>query len=237
MHRDPNDAEQDEGRRASYPANDWPGGCQMRTASLLLLLFEAASCERMPFDLHGPCPLPEDDPDAHAAVQQSITEHEEHHRNVCKWGFCGPVKTVAPLEYDMYPVGMPSVDYPDALEAANAQIHVSRTPLFTAEEMERVIELAEEEGIATRGDPTQAARASMKYGAQGQVAIGTKVELMPRVNAWFVTACEKVLFPHMASLFPSLISDGSQLRAHTIAVLKYSSTHLSMTLALALTLP
>ena len=45
--------------------------------------------------------------------------------------FCGPVKTVVPLEYDIYPVGMPSVDYPDALEAANAQIHVSRTPLFT----------------------------------------------------------------------------------------------------------
>lgn len=65
-------------------------------------------------------------------VQQSITEHDEHHRNVCKYQFCGPVEKVAPLEYDLYPVGMPSVDYPDALEAANAQIHVSRTPLFTA---------------------------------------------------------------------------------------------------------
>ena len=103
--------------------------------------------------------------------------------------------------------------------------------------MERVITLSEEEGIATRGDPTQAARASMKYGAQGQVAIGTKIELMPRVNAWFNGACEKVLFrtwprpppyphpnpnpnpnlnpnpdkvlfPHMASLFPSLIRLG-----------------------------
>jgi len=74
--------------------------------------------------------------------------------------------------------------------------------------MERVIALSEEEGIATRGDPTQAARASMKYGAQGQVAIGTKIELMPRVNAWFNGACEKVLFPHMASLFPSLIRLG-----------------------------
>ena len=29
----------------------------------------------------------------------------------------------------------------------------------------------------------------------------------------------------MASLFPSLISDGSKLRAHTIAVLKYNATH------------
>ena len=60
---------------------------------------------------------------------------------------------------------------------------MSRTPLFTEEEMERVIALSEEEGIATRGDPTQAARASMKYGAQGQVAIGTKIELMPRANS------------------------------------------------------
>ena len=196
--------------------------------SLLLLVaatdgFQKLS-DRMPSDLYGPRPLP-DDPDALAAVQQSITEHDEHHRNVCEYQFCGPVEKVAPLEYDLYPVGMPSVDYPDALEAANAQIHVSRTPLFTAEEMERVIELAEEEGVASRGDPTQAARASMKYGAQGQVAIGTKIELMPRVNTWFGTACEKVLFPHMASLFPSLISDGSKLRAHTIAVLKYNATH------------
>ena len=66
-----------------------------------------------------------------------------------------------------------------------------------------MIALSEEEGIATRGDPTQAARASMKYGTQGQVAIGTKIELMPRVNAWFNGACEKVLFPHLASLLPS----------------------------------
>ena len=35
---------------------------------------------------------------------------------------------------------------------------MSRTPLFTEEEMERVIALSEEEGIATRGDPTQACR-------------------------------------------------------------------------------
>ena len=147
--------------------------CFARAMSLLLLVaatdgFQKPS-DRMPSDLHGPRPLP-DDPDALAAVQQSITEHDEHHRNVCKYQFCGPVEKVAPLEYDLYPVGMPSVDYPDALEAANAQIHVSRTPLFTAEEMERVIELAEEEGVASRGDPTQAARASMKYGSQGQVS-------------------------------------------------------------------
>jgi len=51
-------------------------------------------------------------------VQQSITEHDEHHRNVCKYQFCGPVEKVAPLEYDLYPVGMPSVDYPDALEVS-----------------------------------------------------------------------------------------------------------------------
>ena len=47
----------------------------------------------------------------------------------------------------------------------------------------------------------------------------------PDPNQWFNGACEKVLFPHMASLFPSLISDGSKLRAHTIAVLKYNATH------------
>ena len=100
--------------------------------------------------------------------------------------------------------------------------------------MDRVIELAEEEGVASRGDPTQAARASMnrrpnpkskpkpkpkpklkpnpnpnpspsptpsptqaarasmKYGDGAQVAIGTKIELMPRVNTWFGSACEKV---------------------------------------------
>ena len=126
----------------------------MSALLLLLLVGAASSLEHMPFDLHGPIALP-DDPEAREAVQQSITEHAEHHRTICTYHFCGAVKTVAPLEYDLYAVGMPSVDYPDALEAADAQIHVSRTPLFAAAEMARVIELAELEGIATRGDPTQ----------------------------------------------------------------------------------
>ena len=91
----------------------------------LLLLVAAADgfqkpSDRMPFDLHGPLELP-DDPEALAAVQQSIAEHDEHHRNVCKYNFCGPVEKVAPVEYDLYPVGMPSVDYPDALEARQAR--------------------------------------------------------------------------------------------------------------------
>ena len=110
-------------------------------------------------------------------------------------------------------------------QAANAQIHVSRTPLFTAEEMDRVIELAEEEGVASRGDPTQAARASMKYGDGAQVAIGTKIELMPRVNTWFGSACEKVLFP-LPSYHPTqVLFPHMQCTCSAHAELPTASTH------------
>lgn len=200
--------------------------CRRCVATMLSLALPAAlaglDASRMPFDLHGPISLP-DDPEALAAIELSAKEHDEHHAMLCKYQYCGPVDKVEPLEYDVYPTGMPSVDYPEAL--ADAEVYVSKTPLFSAEEMDRVIDLAEQEGIATRDDPTQAARASMKYGAAGQVAIGTKIELMPSVNKWFNKACKTALFPHMAALFPKMISDGSKLRAHTIAVLKYNTSH------------
>jgi len=179
---------------------------------------------RLPFDADGPIELPEEAALRHE-IELSVKEHDEHHETICSQFYCGPADEVAPVEYDTYPCGMPSVDYPEQLRRSGAQIHVSRTPLFAAEELDRVVALSEREGIATRGDPTQYARSSMKWGAQGQVAIGTKLELMPSVLEWFNGACKKVLFPHMARLFPSLISDGSKLRAHTIAVLKYNETH------------
>ena len=40
-------------------------------------------------------------------------------------------------------------------------------------------EVIKQEGIATRGDPTQAARSEMKYASEGQAAIGTKSERVP----------------------------------------------------------
>uniref|UniRef100_A0A7S0JIS4 Fe2OG dioxygenase domain-containing protein n=1 Tax=Calcidiscus leptoporus TaxID=127549 RepID=A0A7S0JIS4_9EUKA len=194
-------------------------------ACTTLPLLAAAAYDRLPFDLDGPISLP-DDPALLRELQRNVDEHDEASRAICAQFFCGGVRTAAPFEYDTYAVGMPSVDYPEALHDSGAHIHVSRAPLFPAAEMNRVVELAEAEGIATRGDPTQAARASMKYGGEGgQVAIGTKIELLPSVLAWFNGACEHVLFPQMAALFPRLITDGSKLRAHTIAVLKYNTTH------------
>ena len=76
---------------------------------LILAALHALADPRLPYDLNGPLSLP-DDPELLHELQRSIKEHDEHHQALCKRFYCGPVGAVDPMEYDVYPVGMPSVD-------------------------------------------------------------------------------------------------------------------------------
>ena len=168
--------------------------------------------------------LPPDERTAAAReLQLNVEEHERDGAEICRNYYCGPVETQQPVATDTYPLGIKSVDYAEEIETSNALIHVTREPLFGAAEMDEVIATAEREGVGYLYDQTQRDRADYKYGEQ--VAIGKAIKTMPGVLEWFNKACETRLFPQMAALFPALISDGSQLRAHTIAVLKYNATH------------
>lgn len=163
-----------------------------------------------------------DDAFALNEVRLNVAEHERDSEEICSNYFCGPVKTATPVETDVYELGMKSVDCAKDIESSNALIHVTKKPLFTAAEMDEVIAMAEREGVSHLHDPAQKERADLKYGEQ--VAIGKSVKSLPGVLRWFNKACEEVLWPQMAALFPSLITDGSQLRAHGIVVLKYNSS-------------
>ena len=108
---------------------------------------------------------------------------------------------------------MPPNDYPDALDGPD-QIYVSETPLFSPEECDRVVAMAEAEGAGLPGTRS------------GKYQLGKAwIKDMPGVLEWFNGALRGTLFPTLAGLFPALVSDASQLRAHSVAVLKYNSTH------------
>lgn len=108
---------------------------------------------------------------------------------------------------------MPSNDLPSAFEG-DQQIFVTQTPLFSAEECDWVIKMAEAEG---EGLPTS---------KSGKYRIGKAwIKDMPSVLKWFNTALETKLFPILSQLFPLVVGDPAELRAHRVAILKYNETH------------
>jgi hypothetical protein len=113
-------------------------------------------------------------------------------------------------------------------------IKVTETePLFSASEAAQVVSNAEAEGV----DKNEFK--SGKY----QLA-GDWIENLPNTRAWFNQRLESTFFPLLAHLFPEVISSPSVIRAHSVSLLKYNSSHprtdvhidngiLAMTLAMA----
>jgi hypothetical protein len=118
------------------------------------------------------------------------------------------------LGMDRYAMGpVPSNDFPASFNDKEEQIYVTSEPLFTPEECNEVIELAEKEG---HGLP---AATSGKY----QIGKG-KIKDMPAVLSWFNQALETRLYPTLAALFPGIVSGASMLRAHSVLVVKYNGS-------------
>ena len=169
-----------------------------------------------------------DDPHSLEALHENVREHEEHCSSLCGEFYCGAVEWAEPMTTQTYPTGMVSVDYPTEFEDARAAIHVSESPLFSAEEMEQVIAWSEEEGSGQHEMSQEFfGRGALKYGREvsGEIEWKRPVERMPRVLAWFNEALRTKLWPQMRALFPELVSDGSQLRAHSNVILKYNQTY------------
>lgn len=169
------------------------------------------------FDARGePVPLP-DDAQLVAALQRNQDEHEAESAAACEHFFCGSAApdaaAVRRSDFEAYSMGpVPSIDYPSAF--GRDDIYVSRVPLFSAEECDEVIRMAEEEGDglpATKSGKYQLGKAWIKD--------------MPSVRTWFNGALATRLFPSLSALFPHLLPDTESLRAHSVAILKYNKSH------------
>ena len=128
---------------------------------------------------------------------------------------------------------MPPEDFATEFRFPLDLIKVSAEPLIAPDEVRRAVRIADEEG-AYVGDYV-----SGKYRLGGGW-----VKEYPRTLAWFNEQLEHRLFPALAALFPEIVRDAGVLRAHSVAMLKYNSSHprtdvhtdngiLAMTLALS----
>ena len=108
----------------------------------------------------------------------------------------------------------PLVDTVSGADDEFQSIYVTDEPLFSAEECERVVAMAEREG------------AGLPSTKSGKYRVGKAwVKDMPNVLAWFNGALEQKLYPALAHLFPTIVSSPATLRAHSVAILKYNESH------------
>lgn len=107
------------------------------------------------------------------------------------------------------------------------------TPLISPEEASSIINIAESEGVLN-GEYI-----SGKYKLGGDW-----LSNLPLTRSWFNSKLESVIFPEIAALFPEIVKSPAVLRAHSVALLRYNSSHprtdihvdngiLAMTLALS----
>lgn len=88
-------------------------------------------------------------------------------------------------------------------------------PLFSREEALSVIRTAEDvDGVHTNEFK------SGKYRLGGDWLTN-----LPKTREWFNEKLERTFFPLLAHLFPEIVSDVSVLRAHSVSLLKYNSSH------------
>jgi hypothetical protein len=132
----------------------------------------------------------------------------------CEFFYCGDAAADVP-EITRLALGHgPLVDIIGGAGEDSQSIHITKSPMFSGDECDRVVAMAEAE---SGGLPTS---------KSGKYQIGKAwVKEMPGVLHWFNDALEHKLLPALAGLFPGLVSSPSTLRAHSVAILKYNESH------------
>ena len=93
-------------------------------------------------------------------------------------------------------------------------IKVSNAPLFPASEAAQMVATAEAEGLSEN-----------EYRSGKYKLGGNWLDNLPKTRAWFNRKLETTFFPLLAQLFPEIISSPVVLRAHSVSLLKYNSSH------------
>jgi len=166
-------------------------------------------------DAQGRLPNVAGDALLYTELERNVEDHERECTQACTSFYCGPGAAIEDdTRWDRYSMGpVPSNDLPAAFADSN-QIYVSEAPLFSPEECDEVIAMAEREGD---GLPSS---------KSGKYQLGKAwIKDMPSVLSWFNGALEKRLWPTLMKLFPDVVGDASSLRAHSVAILKYNASH------------
>lgn len=159
------------------------------------------------------------------AIEQNKNEHLIDCERSCELFYCA--KTEAPVpklrdiidsktEIQSYSMGpVPPEDFADQFGFPLDLIKVTKgTPLFSPEVALQVIETAEAEGV----DKNEYKSGKYRLG-------GDWLTNLPKTREWFNTLLESKLFPLMSYLFPEVVTSPSVLRAHSVSLLKYNSSH------------
>lgn len=155
------------------------------------------------------------------AIKKNVKEHQEDCEISCEAFYCANTGTsnksskwndTSFLSYSMGPV--PPEDFADEFGFPLDLIKVSNQAIFPPSEAAEVVLIAEEEGLSQNEFP------SGKYKLGGDWLVN-----LPRTRAWFNERLESTFFPLLANLFPEIISSPSVLRAHSVSLLKYNSSH------------
>ena len=165
-------------------------------------------------------------PEFTAAIEKNIQEHEFDCEVSCQSFYCATASTKAEkwnpdsningTVFKSYNFGAtPPEDFADAFGFPLDLIKVTQgEPLFSKAEAEKVVQIAKDEGIE------QNEFQSGKYKLAGDWLLE-----LPKTREWFNERLKSTFFPLLAFLFPEIVSSPSVLRAHSVSLLKYNSSH------------
>lgn len=167
-------------------------------------------------------------PDFEAAIQLNVLEHVEDCQRSCELFYCATENstftshemssnnTASANSFLSYSMGaVPPEDFAEQFGFPLDLIKVSQgTPFFSPAEAQAVLEMARDEGV----DGNEYLSGKYKLG-------GNWLDQLPQTRSWFNRQLESTFFPQMAQLFPEIVSSPSVLRAHSVSLLKYNSSH------------
>mmetsp|Transcript_8466 Transcript_8466/g.18179 ORF Transcript_8466/g.18179 Transcript_8466/m.18179 type:complete len:659 (-) Transcript_8466:455-2431(-) len=157
------------------------------------------------------------------AIEKNKAEHAADCSRSCEIFYCADETSTTKwngnetgTSFVSYSFGsVPPEDFSEEFRFPLDLIKVTQgDPLFSAEESAMVIAQAEEEGV----DNNEYKSGKYKLGGDWLVNL-------PKTRTWLNTKLKTTLFPLLHDLFPEIIRSPSVLRAHSVSLLKYNSTH------------
>lgn len=162
-------------------------------------------------------------PDFQQAIELNEKEHLEDCEISCQSFYCASSTSTATnntestsTSFKAYNFGAtPPEDFAGEFGFPLDLIKVSTgNPLFTSQEASQVIQTAEGEGV----DKNEYQSGKYKLGGDWLVNL-------PKTRSWFNEKLQSTFFPLVTDLFPEIVSSTSELRAHSVSLLKYNSSH------------
>lgn len=160
-------------------------------------------------------------PDFEAALALNEAEHKRDCEKSCESFFCGDSSREADDESSAVVAtraismgSVPPEDFASAFHYPLDLIRVTSEPVLSAREASEVIANARAENV----DGNVFTSGKYKLG-------GDWLNNLNNTRTWFNGLLERKIFPNLASSFPEVVTNSSTLRAHSVALLKYNSTH------------